>query len=120
MARYENTAIQTIIEFLPHIKDANQLTGTITTATTTTLKAAVSGQTIKVFDYFIWNNGAANVEVTLKYGTSGKIFFDVLLLPNQGLLKTFVRSWESNANDSLVIVTSVNCTVAYSVGAVQS
>jgi hypothetical protein len=120
MARYENTAIQTIVELLPHMKDTNQLSGQITLATTTTVISNVSGQTVKVYDYFIWNNGAANVEVTMKFATSGKLFFDALLAPNTGLLKTFIRAWESNANDSLVIVTSVACTVAYSVGAVQS
>jgi hypothetical protein len=113
-----------ITDFQPHIQDANQYSATITTATTTTVIAAVAGKTIKVYDYFLWNNGTAAVTVTIKFGTSGKVLFKGTLQAsatvNTGVICSKLRPWESNTNDSLQIVTSAACTLDYGIGAIQS
>jgi hypothetical protein len=109
-----------IVDVLPHIQDGQQYSNTITSATTTTIISAISGKTIQVYEFFFWNNGSANVTVTFKFGTSGKVLWKGTLAQNTGVIKSFLRCWESNANDSLQVVTSASCTLDYGIGAVQS
>jgi hypothetical protein len=42
------------------------------------------------------------------------------LAPKTGVVKSFVRPWESNAGDSLVLYLDAAGTVDYGVGAVQA
>jgi hypothetical protein len=102
--------------------DANQFSGTFspTAAGSITIIAAVTGLVIRVYDFSLWNSGSADVTVELYFGTSGKRLFRGLLAPKAGVLKTFVRPWESNAGDSLVLALSAAGTCDYCVGAVQA
>jgi hypothetical protein len=108
----------------PHIdiSDANQFSGTFapSAAGSTTIVAAVAGEVIRVYDFSLWNSGTADVGVRLYFGTSGKNLFKGLLAAKTGVVKSFVRPWESNAGDSLVLYLSAAGTVDYGVGAVQA
>jgi hypothetical protein len=102
--------------------DANQFSGTFSpsAAGSTTIIAAVAGKVIRVYDFSLWNSGAGDVTVELYFGTSGKRLFKGLLAAKTGVLKTFVRPWESNAGDSLVLALSAAGTCDYCIGAVQA
>jgi hypothetical protein len=67
------------VKFTPEEKmqDANQFTGTYapTAAGSTTIISAVSGKVIRVYDFYLWNSGTADVGVRLYFGTSGKNLF---------------------------------------------
>jgi hypothetical protein len=114
----------TVGDFQPHIVNANQYTGEITTATTTTVVAAATGKTIKIYDLWIWNNGTTAVRVTVSFITSGKKILDATLQAsssvNNGVVKVFLRPWESNSGDGVQIVTGAASTIDYGIGAVQS
>jgi len=111
-----------ILAKLLHIGNSNQYTGTYapTSAGSTTIISSVSEQSIKIYDIYLWNSGTADIGVRLYYGTSGKNVFKGKLAPKTGIAKTFVRAWESNPNDSLVLYLDAAGTVDYGVGAVQS
>jgi hypothetical protein len=113
-----------LVKFAPESKlvDANQFSGTFspTGAGSITIIAAVSGKVIRVYDFSLWNSGSADVTVELYFGTSGKRLFKGLLAAKTGVLKTYVRPWESNAGDSLVLALSAAGTCDYCVGAVQA
>jgi hypothetical protein len=102
--------------------DANQFSGTFspTAAGSTTIISAVSGKVIRIYDFSLWNSGSADVTVELYFGTSGKRLYKGLLSPKTGVLKTYVRPWESNAGDSLVLALSAAGTCNYCIGAVQA
>jgi hypothetical protein len=102
--------------------DANQFSGTFSPAAagSTTIIAAVTGKVIRVYDFSLWNSGSADVTVELYFGTSGKRLFKGLLAAKTGVLKTYVRPWESNAGDSLVLALSAAGTCDYCIGAVQA
>jgi len=102
--------------------NANQYSGTFapTAAGSTTIISAVSGKVIRVCDFSLWNSGTADVGVRLYFGTSGKNLFKGKLAPKTGIVKSFVRPWESNAGDSLVLYLDAAGTVDYCVGAVQA
>jgi hypothetical protein len=104
------------------IRDANQFTGTFepSAAGSTTIIAAVSGKVIRVYDFYLWNSGTADVGVRLYFGTSGKNLFKGKLAPKTGAIAAKVRPWESNAGDSLVLYLDAAGTVDYGVGAVQA
>jgi hypothetical protein len=112
------------VKFTPEEKmqDANQFTGTYapTAAGSTTIISAVTGKVIRVYDFYLWNSGTADVGVRLYFGTSGKNVFKGKLTPKTGVVKSFVRPWESNAGDSLVLYLDAAGTVDYGVGAVQA
>jgi hypothetical protein len=112
------------IQLTPEYKlpDANQFSGTYapTAAGSTTIIAAVAGKVIRVYDFSLWNSGTADVGVQLYFGTSGKSLFKGLLAAKTGVVKSFVRPWESNAGDSLVLALSAAGTVDYCIGAVQA
>jgi hypothetical protein len=112
------------VKFTPEEKmlDANQYSGTYapTAAGSTTIISAVSGKVIRVYDFYLWNSGTADVGVRLYFGTSGKNLFKGKLAPKTGVVKSFVRPWESNAGDSLVLYLDAAGTVDYGVGAVQA
>jgi uncharacterized protein YpuA (DUF1002 family) len=112
------------IQLTPEHKllDANQYSGTFspTAAGSTTIIAAVSGKVIRVYDFSLWNSGTGDVTVELYFGTSGKRLFKGLLAAKTGVLKTYVRPWESNAGDSLVLALNAAGTCDYCVGAVQA
>jgi len=111
------------VKFTPEdrITDVGQFSGTFSpsAAGSTTVIAAVSGKVIRVYDFVLWNSGAADVGVELYFGSSGKRLFKGLLAPKTGVLKSFVRPWESNAGDSLVLGLDAAGTCNYCVGAVQ-
>jgi len=67
-----------------------------------------------------WNSGTADVGVCLYFGTSGKNVFKGKLSAKTGVVKSFVRPWESNAGDSLVLYLDAAGTVDYGIGAVQA
>jgi len=46
-----------------------------TAAGGTTIISAVSGKVIRVYDFYLWNSGTADVGVRLYFGTSGKNLF---------------------------------------------
>jgi hypothetical protein len=102
--------------------DANQYSGTYapTAAGSLTIISAVTGKVIRVYDFYLWNSGTADVGVRLYFGTSGKNLFKGELAPKTGVVKSFVRPWESNAGDSLVLYLDAAGTVDYGVGAVQA
>jgi hypothetical protein len=104
------------------LSDANQYSGTYapTAAGSTTIISAVSGYYIRVYDFSLWNSGSAAVGVRLYFGTSGKNLFKGNLAANTGVVKSFVRPWESNAGDSLVLYLSAAGTVDYCIGAIQT
>ena len=104
------------------LPNANQYSGTYapTAAGSTTIIAAVAGKVIRVYDFYLWNSGTADVGVRLYFGTSGKNLFKGKLAPKTGVVKSFVRPWESNAGDSLVLYLDAAGTVDYGVGAVQA
>jgi hypothetical protein len=112
------------VKFTPEEKmqDANQFTGTYapTAAGGTTIISAVTGKVIRVYDFYLWNSGSADVGVRLYFGTSGKNLFKGKLSAKTGVVKSFVRPWESNAGDSLVLYLDAAGTVDYGVGAVQA
>ena len=112
------------VKFTPEEKmqDANQFTGTYapTAAGSTTIISAVTGKVIRVYDFSLWNSGTADVTVELYFGTSGKRLFKGLLAAKTGVLKSYVRPWESNAGDSLVLALSAAGTCDYCIGAVQA
>jgi hypothetical protein len=112
------------IQLTPEYKlpDSNQYSGTFspTAAGSTTIISAVSGKVIRVYDFSIWNSGSADVTVELYFGASGKRLFKGLLAAKTGVLKTYVRPWESNAGDSLVLALSDAGTCDYCIGAVQA
>jgi len=112
------------VKFTPEEKmlDANQFTGTYapTAAGSTTIISAVSGKVIRVYDFYLWNSGTADVGVRLYFGTSGKNVFKGKLSAKTGVVKSFIRPWESNADDSLVLYLDAAGTVDYGVGAVQA
>jgi hypothetical protein len=112
------------VKFTPEEKmqDANQFTGTYapTAAGSTTIISAVTGKVIRVYDFYLWNSGTADVGVRLYFGTSGKNLFKGKLAAKTGVVKSFVRPWESNAGDSLVLYLDAAGTVDYGVGAVQA
>jgi hypothetical protein len=112
------------IQLTPEAKipDANQYSGTYapTAAGSTTIVAAITGKVIRVYDFSLWNSGTAAVTIELYFGTSGKRLFKGLLSANTGVLKSFVRPWESNAGDSLVLALSAAGTCNYCIGAVQA
>jgi len=112
------------VKFTPEdrLADVNQYSGTFSpsAAGSTTIIAAVAGAVIRVYDFALWNSGSADVGVELYFGTSGKRLFKGLLAPKTGALKSFVRPWESNAGDSLVLALSAAGTVDYCIGAVQA
>jgi hypothetical protein len=115
---------QSQVELLPEnvIRDANQYTGTYapTAAGSTTIIAAATGKVIRVYDFYIWNSGTADVGVRLYFATSGKNVFKGKLAPKTGPIKSFVRPWESNPGDSLVLELDAAGTVDYGIGAVQA
>jgi len=102
--------------------NANQYSGTFapTAAGSTTIISAVTGKVIRVCDFSLWNSGTADVGVRLYFGTSGKNLFKGKLAQKTGIVKSFVRPWESNAGDSLVLYLDAAGTVDYCVGAVQA
>jgi hypothetical protein len=102
--------------------DANQYSGTFSPAVagSTTIIAAVTGKVIRVYDFSLWNSGSADATVELYFGTSGKRLFKGLLAAKTGILKSYVRPWESNAGDSLVLALSTAGTCDYCIGAVQA
>jgi hypothetical protein len=104
------------------LTDNNQFSGTYspTGSGSTTIISAVSGKVIRVYDFSLWNSGSADVIVELYFGTSGKRLFKGLLAAKTGVLKSYVRPWESNAGDSLVLALSAAGTCDYSIGAVQA
>jgi hypothetical protein len=104
------------------LQDACQFTGTYspTGAGSTTIISSVSGKVIRVYDIYLWNSGTADVGVRLYFGTSGKNIFKGKLAAKTGVMKSFVRPWESNAGDSLVLYLDAAGTVDYGVGAVQA
>ena len=104
------------------IQDSGQWSGTFAPAAagSTTIITAVSGKVIRVYNFSLWNSGSADVTVELYFGTSGKRLFKGLLAAKCGVLKSFVRPWESNAGDSLVLALSGAGTCDYCVGAVQA
>jgi hypothetical protein len=112
------------VKFTPEEKmqDANQFTGTYSPSAAggTTIISAVSGKVIRVYDFYLWNSGTADVGVRLYFGTSGKNLFKGKLAAKTGVVKSFVRPWESNAGDSLVLYLDAAGTVDYGVGAVQA
>jgi len=112
------------VKFTPEdrLPDANQYSGTYapTAAGSTTIIAAVSGKVIRVYDFYLWNSGSADVGVRLYFGTSGKNLFKGKLAAKTGVVKSFVRPWESNAGDSLVLYLDAAGTCDYGVGAVQA
>ena len=112
------------IQLTPEYKltDGNQYSGTFspTTAGSTTIIAAVTDKVIRVYDFSLWNSGNADVTIELYFGTSGKRLFKGLLAAKTGVLKSYVRPWESNAGDSLVLALSAAGTCDYCVGAVQA
>jgi hypothetical protein len=116
--------IVTIADINPYIANANQYSGNISSATTTTVISANSTQSIKVYDFSIWNDGTVACTVTLQFGTSGKIIWKGTLQAsstiNVGVISNKTRPWQSNTNDSLQIVTSASSSIDYSIGAVQS
>jgi len=111
-----------ILAQLSSIEDANIFSGTYAPsgAGSTTLVTAVSGKTVKVYDFFLWNSGTADVGVRVYFGSSGKNLFKGKLAPKTGAVKSFVRAWKSNAGDSLVLALDAAGTCDYGVGAVQS
>jgi hypothetical protein len=111
-----------LTDIQPHIANVNQYTGTYapSSAGSTTIISAVSGQTIKTYDIYLWNSGTADVAVRLYFGTSGKNVFKGKISAKTGIVKTFMRAWESNSSDSLVLYLDAAGTVDYGVGAVQS
>jgi len=104
------------------LPNANQYSGTYapTAAGSTTIIAAVSGKVIRVYDFYLWNSGTADVGVRLYFGTSGKNLFKGKLAAKTGVVKSFVRPWESNAGDSLMLYLDAAGTCDYGVGAVQA
>jgi hypothetical protein len=112
------------IQLTPEYKlpDANQFSGTFspTAAGNTTIISAVTGKVIRVYDFSLWNSGSADVTVELYFGTSGKRLFKGLLSAKSGVLKSYVRPWESNSGDSLVLALSAAGTCDYCIGAVQA
>jgi len=112
------------VEFLPEnkIPNANQYSSTYapTAAGSTTIISAVTGKVIRVYDFSLWNSGSADVTVELYFGTSGKRLYKGLLAAKTGVLKSYVRPWESNAGDSLVLALSAAGTCDYCIGAVQA
>jgi hypothetical protein len=112
------------VKFTPEEKmlDANQYSGTYapTAAGSTTIISAVSGKVIRVYDFCLWNSGTADVGVRLYFATSGKNLFKGKLAAKTGVVKSFVRPWESNAGDSLVLYLDAAGTVDYGIGAVQA
>jgi hypothetical protein len=112
------------IQLTPEHKllDANQYSGTFspTAAGSTTIITSVSGKVIRVYDFSLWNSGTGDVTVELYFGASGKRLFKGLLAAKTGVLKTYVRPWESNAGDSLVLALSDAGTCDYCIGAVQA
>jgi len=111
-----------ILAKLMHIGNLNQYTGTYapTSAGSTTIISAVSEQSIRIYDIYLWNSGTADVSVRLYFGTSGKNIFKAKLAPKTGVIKTFLRAWESNLSDSLVLYLDAAGTIDYGIGAVQS
>jgi hypothetical protein len=112
------------IQLTPEHKltDGNQFSGTYspTGAGSTTIISAVTGKVIRVYDFSLWNSGSADVTVELYFGTSGKRLFKGLLSAKSGVLKTYVRPWESNSGDSLVLALSAAVTCDYCIGAAQA
>jgi len=112
------------VQFTPEdrITDVGQFSGSFSpsAAGSTTVIAGVSGKVIRVYDFSLWNSGSADVGVELYFGASGKRLFKGLLAVKSGVLKSFVRPWESNAGDSLALALSAAGTVDYCVGAVQA
>jgi hypothetical protein len=112
------------IQLTPEYKlpDANQYSASYapTAAGSTTIIAAATGKVIRVYDFSLWNSGSADVTVELYFGTSGKRLYKGLLAAKTGVLKTYVRPWESNAGDSLVLALSAAGTCDYCIGAVQA
>jgi hypothetical protein len=103
------------------IPDANQCSGTFEpTAAGSTTIIAVTGKVIRVYDFYLWNSGTADVGVRLYFATSGKNLFKGKLAAKTGVVKSFVRPWESNAGDSLVLYLDAAGTVDYGIGAVQA
>jgi hypothetical protein len=104
------------------LTDNNQFSGTYSPAGSgsTTIISAVSGKVIRVYDFSLWNSGSADVIVELYFGTGGKRLFKGLLAAKTGVLKSYVRPWESNVGDSLVLALSASGTCDYSIGAVQA
>jgi hypothetical protein len=111
------------IQLTPEYKlpDSNQYSGTFspTAAESTTIIAAVTDKVIRVYDFSLWNSGSGDVTVELYFGASGKRLFKGLLAAKTGVLKTYVRPWESNAGDSLVLALSAAGTCDYCIGAAQ-
>jgi hypothetical protein len=101
--------------------DANQYSGTFSpsAAGSTTIISAVIGKVIRIYDFYLWNSGTADVGVRLYFGTSGKNLFKGKLSPKTGVMKTFVRPWESRVSDSLVLYLDAAGTCDYGVGGVQ-
>jgi hypothetical protein len=112
------------IQLTPEYKlaDNDQFSGTYSPSGSgsTTIISAVSGKVIRVYDFSLWNSGSADVTVELYFGTSGKRLFKGLLAAKCGVLKSFVRPWESNAGDSLILALSSAGTCDYCIGAVQA
>jgi len=112
------------VELLPEnkIPNANQYSGTYAPsgAGNTTIISAVSGKVIRVYDFSLWNSGTADVGVRLYFGTSGKNLFKGKLAAKTGTVKSFVRPWESDASDSLVLALDAAGTCDYSVSGVQA
>jgi hypothetical protein len=81
------------VKFTPEEKmqDANQFTGTYapTAAGSTTIISAVTGKVIRVYDFYLWNSGTADVGVRLYFGTSGKNLFKGKLSAKTGVVKSF-------------------------------
>ncbi|MCD6421904.1 hypothetical protein J7L13_00960, partial [bacterium] len=104
------------------VQDSAQFSGTYapSAAGSTTIIQAVSGKVIRVYDYSLWNSGEADVGVRLYFGTSGKNLFKGKLAPKTGVVKSFVRPWESNSGDSLVLYLDGAGTIDYAIGAVQA
>ncbi|MEM3788279.1 MAG: hypothetical protein QXN95_00220 [Candidatus Bathyarchaeia archaeon] len=104
------------------ILDAHQVSGTYspTAAGSTTIISPVSEKVVRVYDISLWNSGSADVGVRLHFGTSGKNIFKGKLAPKTGVVKSFVRPWQSNAGDSLVLYLDAAGTVDYCIGAVQA
>jgi hypothetical protein len=114
--------VEILVQLSVKIEDANQYTGTYapTGAGSTTIVSSVSGKTIKIYDFYLWNSGTADVGVRLYFGASGKNVFKGKLAAKTGVIRSMVRHWESNADDSLVLYLDAAGTVDYGVGAVQS
>jgi hypothetical protein len=120
MGDYPDVKVELLSE--NKIPNANQYSGTFapTGAGNTTIIAAATGKVIRVYDFSLWNSGSADVTVELYFGTSGKRLYKGLLTAKTGVLKSYVRPWESNAGDSLVLALSAAGTVDYSVSGVQA